>query len=64
MKPSIALTRSKKALKELRATMSQLGSIRPSEAMEPDEYIVLCMVRSELNVLICRLEKLVEGGKV
>lgn len=64
MKPSIALTRSKKALKELRATMSQLGSIRPSEAMEPEEFIELCMVRSELNVIIGRLDKLVKGGEV
>lgn len=64
MKPSIALTRSKKALKELRATMSQLGSIRPSEAMTPDEFIELCMVRSELNLIIVRLDKLVKGGEV
>lgn len=64
MKPFIALTRSKKALKELRAAMSQLGSIRISEAMEPDEFIELCMVRSELNVIADRLNKLVKGGEV
>lgn len=63
MKPSIALTRTKKALKELRAAMSQLGSICPSEAMEPDEFIELCKVGSELDVIIGRLDKLVKGGQ-
>lgn len=64
MRPSIALTRTKKALKKLRAAMSQLGSICPSEAMEPDEFIELCKVGSELNEIIGRLDKLVKGGAV
>lgn len=63
MKPSIALTRTKKGLTELRAAISHLGSIRPSEAMTPDEFIELCMVRSDLNVIIDRLDKLVKGGE-
>lgn len=63
MKPSIALTRSKNALRELRVAMSELGSIRPSEAMTPDEFIELCMVRSDLNVITDRLNKLVKGGE-
>ena len=58
MKPSIALTRTKKGLTELRAAMSHLGSIRPSE-----EFIELCMVRSDLNVIADRLDKLVKGGE-
>lgn len=63
MKPSIALTRSKKALTELKAAMVELGSIRPSEAMSTEEFFELCDIRSKINGLVAQLGNLVKGGQ-
>ncbi len=64
MKASIARTRAKKALTELRAAMTELGSIRPSESMTTEEFFELCTLRGDVNVLVERLDKLVKGGAV
>ncbi len=63
MKASIAKTRVKKALVELRAAVSQLDTIRPSEAMAPGEFIELCEVRNAVHDQVDKLNKLVKGGK-
>lgn len=63
MKASISKTKAKKALVELREAMTHLGDIRPSEAMETEEFFELCSIRGELNVLVSQLDKLLKGGQ-
>lgn len=63
MKASIAKTRVKKALVAMRAADSQIKGIRPSEGMEPGEFLELCEIRQALCDLVERTNKLVKGGE-
>lgn len=63
MKASISKTRAKKALTELRAAVSQLDNIRPSEAMSTEEFVDLCEVRNALYDIKDKLYKIVKGGE-
>ena len=63
MKASISKKRAKKALVELRAAISQLEGIRPSEAMSTEEFVDLCEERNALYDIEDKLYKIVEGGE-
>ena len=63
MNPSIAKTKAKNALTEMKSAMAELKSIRQSEAMTPYEYMKIIQIRAELADLISGMEKIVEGGE-
>ena len=64
MKASIAKTKAKNALTELKAAKNQLGGIRPSAAMEPEEFFELCQIKETVGELVDRLEAMMKGGLV
>ncbi len=63
MKASIIKTRIKKALVAMRAADIQIKGIRPSEGMEPGEFLELCEIRRALCELVERTNKFVKGGE-
>ena len=63
MNTSIAKTKAKNALTEMKSAKAELFSIRQSEAMTPYEYMKIIQIRAELADLISGMEKIVEGGE-
>ena len=64
MKPSIDRTLASNALDSMKTACRRLGGVRPSVAIEPEEFCEIGRIYEELKALTESLEVLLKGGAV
>ena len=64
MKPSIDRTIASNALDSMKTACRRLSDVRPSVAIEPEEFCEIVRITKELKALTESLEVLLKGGAV